>query len=158
MAEYKITVNFNDASQTKKGYQSSFSKPVGGDEKGNNDESVGGFGAFVTGVKAFAKAIPGASLVKSAFDWQMSLVERYTGSQQAQAQANAGMKIASQVGGVIGAFATGGVLGGLLAIGAVGLGYAKEVDANNYARKWEDIGIQLSSERAGPSLNRSRIG
>ncbi len=155
MAEYKITVNFNDASQTKKGYQSSFSKPVGRDEKG---ESAGGFGAFVTGVKAFAKAIPGASLVKSAFDWQISLVERYTGSQQAQAQANAGMKIAAQVGGVIGAFATGGVLGGLLAIGAVGLGYAKEVDANNYARKWEDIGIQLSSERAGPSLNRSRIG
>lgn len=155
MAEYKITVNFNDASQTKKGYQSSFSKPVGGDEKG---ESAGGFGAFVTGVKAFAKAIPGASLVKSAFDWQISLVERYTGSQQAQAQANAGMKIAAQVGGVIGAFAMGGVLSGLLAIGAVGLGYAKEVDANNYARKWEDIGIQLSSERAGPSLNRSRIG
>lgn len=155
MAEYKITVNFNDASQTKKGYQSSFSKPVGGDEKG---ESAGGFGAFVTGVKAFAKAIPGASLVKSAFDWQISLVERYTGSQQAQAQANAGMKIAAQVGGVIGAFAMGGVLSGLLAIGAVGLGYAKEVDANNYARKWEDIEIQLSSERAGPSLNRSRIG
>jgi len=160
MAEYKITVDFGSNSQSQKGYQSSFSPPVG-DENGsggNSDESVGTFAKFVTGAKALGKAIPGASLIKSTFDWQISLVGRYTGSQQAQAQANAVMKIAGQVGGVIGAFATGGPIGGLLAIGAVGLSYAKEVDENTYARKWENIGIRVSVERAGPSLNRSRSG
>lgn len=155
MASYTIDINFNDKSsgEEDKGYQSSFSKPDKIDESAPQS-----FGQFVKGVKAFAAAVPGAQLVKSAFDWQISLVGRYAGSQQAQNIANASMKLAAQAGGIATAFATGGVLGGVLATLAVGFGYAKEAEENRYERKWENIGNAIAIERAGASYNRSRIG
>ena len=161
MAEYKITVDFKDSgggsSKKEKGYQSVFSewaddiksgiKEINGDSKFNH---------FVQGVQAFANVIPAAQIVKSGFDWQVSLIGRYKGSQQAQDIANASMKIAGQVGGIALAFATGNyVAGGLMTIGTL-FGYAREAEENTYQRKWENIGNAIGRERAGASFNRSR--
>lgn len=161
MAEYKITVDFKGSggggSKKEKGYQSVFSewaddiksgiKEINGDSKFNH---------FVQGVQAFANVIPAAQIIKSGFDWQVSLIGRYKGSQQAQDIANASMKIAGQVGGIALAFATGNyVAGGLMAISTV-LGYAREAEENTYQRKWENIGNTIGRERAGASFNRSR--
>lgn len=160
MAEYKITVDFKSSgggSKKEKGYQSVFSewaddiksgiKEINGDSKFNH---------FVQGVQAFANVIPAAQIVKSGFDWQVSLIGRYKGSQQAQDIANASMKIAGQVGGIALAFATGNyVAGGLMTIGTL-FGYAREAEENTYQRKWENIGNAIGRERAGASFNRSR--
>ena len=161
MAEYKITVDFKSSggggSKKEKGYQSVFSewaddiksgiKEINGDSKFNH---------FVQGVQAFANVIPAAQIVKSGFDWQVSLIGRYKGSQQAQDIANASMKIAGQVGGIALAFATGNyVAGGLMTIGTL-FGYAREAEENTYQRKWESIGNAIGRERAGASFNRSR--
>lgn len=161
MADYKITVDFKSTggggSKKEKGYQSVFSewaddiksgiKEINGDSKFNH---------FVQGVQAFANVIPAAQIVKSGFDWQVSLIGRYKGSQQAQDIANASMKIAGQVGGIALAFATGNyVAGGLMTIGTL-FGYAREAEENTYQRKWENIGNTIGRERAGASFNRSR--
>ena len=161
MAEYKITVDFKSSggggSKKEKGYQSVFSewaddiksgiKEINGDSKFNH---------FVQGVQAFANVIPAAQIIKSGFDWQVSLIGRYKGSQQAQDIANASMKIAGQVGGIALAFATGNyVAGGLMTIGTL-FGYAREAEENTYQRKWENIGNTIGRERAGASFNRSR--
>ena len=161
MADYKITVDFKNSggggSKKEKGYQSIFSewaddiksgiKEINGDSKFNH---------FVQGVQAFANVIPAAQIVKSGFEWQVSLIGRYQGSQQAQDIANASMKIAGQVGGIALAFATGNyVAGGLMTLGTL-FGYAREAEENAYQRKWENIGNAIGRERAGASFNRSR--
>ena len=108
------------------------------------------------GVQAFANVIPAAQIVKTGFEWQVSLIGRYKGSQQAQDIANASMKIAGQVGGIALAFATGNyVAGGLMTIGTL-FGYAREAEENAYQHKWENIGNAIGRERAGASFNRSR--
>ena len=161
MAEYKITVDFKGSggggSKKEKGYQSVFSewaddiksgiKEINGDSKFNH---------FVQGVQAFANVIPAAQIVKSGFEWQVALIGRYQGSQQAQDIANASMKIAGQVGGIALAFATGNyVAGGLMTLGTL-FSYAREAEENAYQRKWENIGNAIGRERAGASFNRSR--
>ena len=161
MAEYKITVDFKNSggggSKKEKGYQSIFSewaddiksgiKEINGDSKFNH---------FVQGVQAFANVLPAAQIVKSGFEWQVSLIGRYQGSQQAQDIANASMKIAGQVGGIALAFATGNyVAGGLMTLGTL-FSYAREAEENAYQRKWENIGNAIGRERAGASFNRSR--
>ena len=161
MAEYKITVDFKGSggggAKKEKGYQSVFSewaddiksgiKEINGDSKFNH---------FVQGVQAFANVLPAAQIVKSGFEWQVSLIGRYQGSQQAQDIANASMKIAGQVGGIALAFATGNyVAGGLMTLGTL-FGYAREAEENAYQRKWENIGNAIGRERAGASFNRSR--
>lgn len=161
MAEYKITVDFKGSggggSKKEKGYQSVFSewaddiksgiKEINGDSKFNH---------FVQGVQAFANVIPAAQIIKSGFDWQVSLIGRYKGSQQAQDIANASMKIAGQVGGIALAFATGNYVAGTLMTAGTLLGYAREAEENTYQRKWENIGNAIGRERAGASFNRSR--
>ena len=161
MADYKITVDFKNSggggSKKEKGYQSVFSewaddiksgiKEINGDSKFNH---------FVQGVQAFANVLPAAQIVKSGFEWQVSLIGRYQGSQQAQDIANASMKIAGQVGGIALAFATGNyVAGGLMTLGTL-FSYAREAEENAYQRKWENIGNAIGRERAGASFNRSR--
>lgn len=153
--EYKITVNFGGQGEG----DSSFAVPEPTspqDSKGSSWDPISGGKNFLTDMKGFAKAIPGASIIKQTFDWQVSLVGRYTGSEAAQQRANAGMTIAGQVGGIVMGFAAGGAVGGLLAIAATGLSYLKEIDQSNYDRKWENIDLRLQRERGGVSLNRSR--
>lgn len=161
MAEYKITVDFKSSGgggfKKEKGYQSVFSEWADDIKKGikeiNGDSP---FNQTVQGIQALANVIPAAQIVKSGFDWQVSLIGRYKGSQQAQDVANASMKIAGQVGGIALAFATGNyVAGGLMTIGTL-FGYAREAEENTYQRKWENIGNAIGRERAGASFNRSR--
>lgn len=161
MAEYKITVDFKSTgvggSKKEKGYQSVFSEWA--DDIKNGLKEINGdspFNQTVQGIQALANVIPAAQIVKSGFDWQVSLIGRYKGSQQAQDVANASMKIAGQVGGIALAFATGNyVAGGLMTIGTL-FGYARETEENTYQRKWENIGNTIGRERAGASFNRSR--
>ena len=161
MAEYKITVDFKSSggggSKKEKGYQSVFSEWA--DDIKNGLKEINGdspFNQTVQGIQALANVIPAAQIVKSGFDWQVSLIGRYKGSQQAQDVANASMKIAGQVGGIALAFATGNyVAGGLMTIGTL-FGYAREAEENTYQRKWENIGNAIGRERAGASFNRSR--
>jgi hypothetical protein len=162
MAEYKITVDFKNSggggSKKAKGYQSVFSEWADDIKSGISDiNGDSKFNHFVQGVQAFANVIPAAQIIKSGFDWQVSLIGRYKGSQQAQDIANASMKIAGQVGGIALAFATGNyVAGGLMTIGTL-FGYAREAEENTYQRKWENIGNAIGRERAGASFNRSRL-
>nr|DAG57129.1 MAG TPA: hypothetical protein [Caudoviricetes sp.] len=161
MAEYKITVDFKSSggggSKKAKGYQSVFSEWA--DDIKSGIKEINGdspFNQTVQGIQALANVIPAAQIVKSGFDWQVSLIGRYKGSQQAQDIANASMKIAGQVGGIALAFATGNyVAGGLMTIGTL-FGYAREAEENTYQRKWENIGNAIGRERAGASFNRSR--
>lgn len=162
MAEYKITVDFKGSggggSKKDKGYQSVFSEWAddikSGISKVNGGDS--NFNHFVEGVQSFANVIPAAQIVKSGFEWQVSLIGRYKGSQQAQDVANAAMTIAGQVGGIALAFGTGNyVAGTLMTLGTL-FGYAKEAEENTYQRKWENIGNTIGRERAGASFNRSR--
>lgn len=161
MAEYKITVDFKSSggggSKKEKGYQSVFSEWA--DDIKSGIKEINGdspFNQTVQGIQALANVIPAAQIVKSGFDWQVSLIGRYKGSQQAQDIANASMKIAGQVGGIALAFATGNyVAGGLMTIGTL-FGYAREAEENTYQRKWENIGNTIGRERAGASFNRSR--
>ena len=161
MAEYKITVDFKSSggggSKKEKGYQSVFSEWA--DDIKSGIKEINGdspFNQTVQGIQALANVIPAAQIVKSGFDWQVSLIGRYKGSQQAQDIANASMKIAGQVGGIALAFATGNyVAGGLMTIGTL-FGYAREAEENTYQRKWENIGNAIGRERAGASFNRSR--
>lgn len=161
MAEYKITVDFKSTggggSKKEKGYQSVFSEWA--DDIKSGIKEINGnspFNQTVQGIQALANVIPAAQIVKSGFDWQVSLIGRYKGSQQAQDIANASMKIAGQVGGIALAFATGNyVAGGLMTIGTL-FGYAREAEENTYQRKWENIGNAIGRERAGASFNRSR--
>ena len=161
MAEYKITVDFKSSggggSKKEKGYQSVFSEWA--DDIKSGIKEINGnspFNQTVQGIQALANVIPAAQIVKSGFDWQVSLIGRYKGSQQAQDIANASMKIAGQVGGIALAFATGYyVAGGLMTLGTL-FGYAREAEENTYQRKWENIGNAIGRERAGASFNRSR--
>lgn len=150
MADYTINVNFNKDDED--GYTSPFSAPKSNDPT-DSDMS---FGALVIGVKNFAKAIPGANLVKQGFEWSVSLIGRETGSQFAQDKANAVMKIVGQVGGTAMAFAAGGPVGGFLALAGVALSYAREGEQASYDKSVEDINRRLLRERAGASFNRSR--
>ena len=161
MAEYKITVDFKDSgwgsSKKKKGYQSVFSEWA--DDIKSGIKEINGdspFNQTVQGIQALANVIPAAQIVKSGFDWQVSLIGRYQGSQQAQDIANASMKIAGQVGGIALAFATGNYVAGTLMTAGTLLGYAREAEENTYQRKWENIGNAIGRERAGASFNRSR--
>lgn len=150
MANYTIDVNFN--SNEDDGYSSPFSTPKP-DNPADNDNS---FGAMLLGVKSFAKAIPGANLIKQGFEWQVSLIGRNTGSQHAQDVANSVMKVVGQIGGTAMAFAAGGPVGGFLAMAGVALSYAREAEQTNYDRNVENINRRLLRERAGASFNRSR--
>lgn len=160
MADYKITIDFNtpDANKKEKGYQSVFSEWADDIKQGVNSINGGDspFNQTVKGIQMLSTVIPGAQIIKSSFDYQVTLIGRYTGSTHAQDIANASMKIAGQVGGIALAFATGNyVAGALMTAGAV-LGYAREAEASRYERKWENIGNAIGRERAGASFNRSR--
>lgn len=130
------------------GYDSTLPDNIGGGESGTQATS--------DNLKAFAKVGAATALAKSTFQWQASLVGRNTGNSDIQQKIDAGMTIAQQGIGIIAAFAVGGPVGGVLAIAATGLSYAKQSEANQYTRYWENIELGLLRYRAGPSLNRSR--
>lgn len=159
MAEYKITIDGTGALGG--------GGAVGGQGGGTSDMSGGALAdayKSYNAIKGFAPVAAAASVAKDIFAWQISLVGRNTGNALVQQKINAGMQIAGQAIGVGGALIAGIATGNpLLIIGAVagaakiGIGYAREQEQLNYERRWENIGIALATERAGASLNRSRM-
>lgn len=165
---YTIDINFNGSGGDGT-IGSAYSSPTETSQSSGGQSGGGSsFAATMKSIKAFAPVAIATQVVKSTAQWQESLVNRYTGSQQAQAKADVGMQIARQAGGVImatvgGAISAGPVgalVAGVTALVSKAIGtavdYAQEVDQSRYNRKWENIGIRLAQERGGPSLNRSR--
>lgn len=159
MADYTITIDGNN-------YFSGGGGSSGGSSGGGGTDDTSGFGDMYKAYKAikgFAPVAAAASITGSIFSWQISLVGRNTGNSLLQEKINNGMKIAGQVAGVLGGLAVGIgtanpalIIGSLAGAVGIGIGYAKEAEQLNYERRWENIGIALSTERAGASLNRSR--
>jgi hypothetical protein len=95
------------------------------------------------GMSSFASLAVVAAVTataKNIFSHEVQRIGRYTGSQQAQDVANATLSILGMVANPLGT--------------AINLGY--ERNQREYEREWESIGLQLSRERGGVSLNRSR--
>lgn len=107
-------------------------------------------------LKMFAKKGAAVGLAISLFKWQASLVGRNTGNSDIQDKIDASITLATQGIGVIGAFAVGGPVAGAIALASVGISYARQAEANNYSKSWENIALGVSRLRAGPSFNRSR--
>lgn len=149
MANYTITVNFNDASgdnvtdtlseneEKKKVENYLIDGGIGfGDSIFNTAKSAG---------KAFASIFTVATVAATAkqiFSHEIQRIDRYTGSQQAQDVANATLSAAQMIFKPISS--------------AVNLAY--ELKDSEYERNWESIGMQLFRERGGATLNHSRTG
>lgn len=135
-------------------------KAQGGDGYENTLPDVGGGTPNTQGnadtLKAFAKVGAAGALAASTFKWGVSLIGRNTGNSDLQQKIDASITLATQGIGIISAFALGGPVGGVLAIAATGLSYAKQAEANAYKRRWENISLSQYRYRAGASLNRSR--
>lgn len=158
MAEYKITIDGTGALGGSGG--GTASNGGGATDMGGLAEAYGTYKA----IKGFAPVAAAASVAKDIFAWQISLVGRNTGNALVQQKIDAGMQIAGQAIGIGGTFIAGLITGNpLLLVGAIagaakiGIGYAREQEQLNYERRWENIGIALATERAGASLNRSRM-
>lgn len=147
MNEYKITIDFSAKTP----------QTPGGEEQPNNPTTPksqdDGFNP-----SKLIKTLGSSALVAGTFKWQLSLVGRNQGASIVQDKINSAMSIAGMLGGIGAGFASGGPVGGMLAIAGVGLSIAKDVEQYNYNARWENIGLSLAKERAGSSsaVNRSR--
>lgn len=147
--QYEIIVKASDYGKAE-GYEATFPDGAGGGDKKSGTQLT------TDNMQMFAKATAAVGLATSAFKWQASLIGRNTGNSDLQQKIDASMTVAQQGIGIITAFAVGGVLGGVLAVAAVGLSYAKQAESFYYERQGEDIELGVARYRAGPSLNRSR--
>lgn len=163
--EYKLTINFNGDGD---GYESPNSNPEPKqpktkpkDEEPSWNALTGGrieqLDAFKSEMSMFSKVVPAVAVAKQMFQWQTSLVGRYTGSSLAQQKTNAAMNMLGEVAGVGAAFATGGVVGAAAAAGAIAFSYITDAEQRLYEKRWENIGLVYARERAGASMNRSRL-
>ena len=149
MANYTITVNFNDTSGDK-GYKSPKKKNQEEvEENGSVFSTIGSdignsiFSFAEKGVQAYAGIASIATMVevgKEIFSNYVQRVGRFAGSQQAQDVANASMSI----------------FGKIFRPVSSAINYMFEKEQNQYERDWENIGLQLYRERGGMSINRSR--
>lgn len=150
MAEYKITVNFNDSGGTQNSYQSSFSAPIeNGGMLGQSTDGEVASTIFSFVPKSFGKTfaklgtVAGlASIATSVFSQAVARVDKYFGSSQA---GRAAQMFGTYLKAVLNPIGT-----------AIQTSFENE--DSHYARKWENIEIQLLKERGGPNLNRSRTG
>ena len=147
MANYTITVNFQDANDTKVSDTLSENEEKKKVENYaiNGDISFGEsiFNTVKSTGKAFASIFTVASLASTAkqiFAHEIQRIDRYTGSQQAQDVANAYLSMAQMIFKPISS--------------SINLAY--ELKDSEYANKWESIGLQLYRERGGATLNHSR--
>ena len=115
-------------------------------------------------IKNIAPVASALSVAKDIFSWQISLVGRNMGNSLVQKKIDLSMQIANQtlstVGMLVGGIAT---LNPVMIFGAISgaistaIDYAKEAEQINYEKRWESISLGLARERAGASLNRSRV-
>lgn len=147
MAKYELLIKNNGDGD---GYSSA--------ALGNDGNQSGGLtaGGATNIYKSFAKAWNGIATVRQAASWHVSVVERDMGNDNVANKISAIGSIASQAGTIIGSFAVGGPIAGILAMATVGISYAKQAEQFNYESRWEGYAMQQSQMRAGPSFNRSR--
>lgn len=115
-------------------------------------------------LKNIAPVASALSVAKDIFSWQISLVGRNMGNSLVQKKIDLSMQIANQtlstVGMLVGGIAT---LNPVMIFGAISgaistaIDYAKEAEQISYEKRWESISLGLARERAGASLNRSRV-
>lgn len=115
-------------------------------------------------IKNIAPVASALSVAKDIFSWQISLVGRNMGNSLVQKKIDLSMRIANQtlstVGMLVGGIAT---LNPVMIFGAISgaistaIDYAKEAEQISYEKRWESISLGLARERAGASLNRSRV-
>ena len=115
-------------------------------------------------IKNIAPVASALSVAKDIFSWQISLVGRNMGNSLVQKKIDLSMQLANQtlstVGMLVGGIAT---LNPVMIFGAISgaistaIDYAKEAEQINYEKRWESISLGLARERAGASLNRSRV-
>ena len=137
MANYTIEVNFNQEAKPKDANEN-FSIPNIGDNIIQSQFGVLGKATAIFAGIGIAKKV--AETASEVFRWKLSLVERDTGSQDAQDKANAAMSIFNALKNPIDfAWST-----------------FQQVEQSMYDRNIENINLRLLRERGGPSLNRSR--
>lgn len=115
-------------------------------------------GKIAKDTQKFFKTVIVGTVVVGTAKWQASLVGRNMGSSLVQEKIDAGLQIATTVGGFVAAAATGNyVAAAAIAVGT-GLNMIKQVEQYNYNARWENINLSLSRERLGSSaaINRSR--
>ena len=115
-------------------------------------------------IKNIAPVASALSVAKDIFSWQISLVGRNMGNSLVQKKIDLSMQIANQtlstVGMLVGGIAT---LNPVMIFGAISgaistaIDYAKEAEQISYEKRLESISLGLARERAGASLNRSRV-
>lgn len=115
-------------------------------------------------IKNIAPVASALSVAKDIFSWQISLVGRNMGNSLVQKKIDLSMQLANQtlstVGMLVGGIAT---LNPVMIFGAISgaistaIDYAKEAEQISYEKRWESISLGLARERAGASLNRSRV-
>lgn len=138
-----------------------------GDGSDNSSDITNGLeGLYKTykQIKNIAPVASALSVAKDIFSWQISLVGRNMGNSLVQKKIDLSMQIANQtlssVGMLVGGIAT---LNPVMIFGAISgaistaIDYAKEAEQISYEKRWESISLGLARERAGASLNRSRV-
>lgn len=115
-------------------------------------------------IKNIAPVASALSVAKDIFSWQISLVGRNMGNSLVQKKIDLSMQIANQTLSTVGML-VGGIdtLNPVMIFGAITsavstvIDYAKEAEQISYEKRWESISLGLARERAGASLNRSRV-
>ena len=136
----------------------------GGDSASDITNGLEGLYKTYKQIKNIAPVASALSIAKDIFSWQISLVGRNMGNSLVQKKIDLSMQIANQtlstVGMLVGGIAT---LNPVMIFGAISgaistaIDYAKEAEQISYEKRWESISLGLARERAGASLNRSRV-
>lgn len=136
----------------------------GSDSASNITNGLEGLYKTYKQIKNIAPVASALSVAKDIFSWQISLVGRNMGNSLVQKKIDLSMQIANQtlstVGMLVGGIAT---LNPVMIFGAISgaistaIDYTKEAEQISYEKRWESISLGLARERAGASLNRSRV-
>ena len=162
---YEIIIrNETDGSSSGSGGGSNGDSSGGGGSSSDITNGLEGLYKTYKQIKNIAPVASALSVAKDIFSWQISLVGRNMGNSLVQKKIDLSMQIANQtlstVGMLVGGIAT---LNPVMIFGAISgaistaIDYAKEAEQISYEKRWESISLGLARERAGASLNRSRV-
>lgn len=149
MSDYTITINVKGNNSN----SSSLSKAT------NNTEQVVQGSSALKEVKKAVALTGVASAGKKTLNYLTTRVYPETGNRQLQDNINATKQLASQALSVLGAFALGGVAGGLVAMGGIALDYALQSATYQYNKQMEATTLNITRERmgvGGMAISRSR--
>ena len=160
---YEIIIR-NETASSGSGGGSNGDSSGGGGSSGDITNGLEGLYKTYKQIKNIAPVASALSVAKDIFSWQISLVGRNMGNSLVQKKIDLSMQIANQtlstVGMLVGGIAT---LNPVMIFGAISgaistaIDYAKEAEQISYEKRWESISLGLARERAGASLNRSRV-